>query len=84
LFDTYPDSTLSLAQKLTVRGQYVYEREDVMGLIKLTESGVMKFGKEVGCEVVGLYKLEEVDRAFETASANTSVGKMVALELWNW
>lgn len=55
-----------------------------MGLIKLTESGVMKFGKEVGCEVVGLYKLEEVDRAFETASANTSVGKMVALELWNW
>ena len=62
----------------------MYEREDVMGLIKLTESGVMKFGKEVGCEVVGLYKLEEVDRAFETASTNTSVGKMVALELWNW
>jgi hypothetical protein len=62
----------------------MYERDDVMGPIKLTESGVTKFGREVGCDVVGLYKLEEVVRAFETASANTSVGKMVALELWNW
>jgi hypothetical protein len=38
----------------------MYEREDVMGLIKLTETGVMKFGKEAGCDVVGLSTLEEV------------------------
>jgi hypothetical protein len=61
----------------------MYERKDVTGF-KLTETGVTKFGKDVGCEAVGLYKLEEVDRAFETASADTPVGKMVALEPWNW
>jgi threonine dehydrogenase-like Zn-dependent dehydrogenase len=64
---------------LTIRAQYMYEREDVRGLIKLAESGVLKLGKDGGQEVVGQFGLEEIHKAFEAATANRGVGKMAVL-----
>ncbi|KAL2137290.1 hypothetical protein VTI74DRAFT_5021 [Chaetomium olivicolor] len=64
---------------LTVRGQFMYEREDARLLIKMAEAGILKLGKEGGIEVVGRFKLEEAGEAFGLAAKNPEVGKLVAL-----
>jgi threonine dehydrogenase-like Zn-dependent dehydrogenase len=66
---------------LTVKGKFMYEREDARQLIKMAETGVLKLGKEGGTEVVGRFKLEEVEEAFALAAKNAEVGKLVALVL---
>ena len=61
---------MATSKNLTIHGQYMYERADVRGLIKLAESGVLKLGKGGGQEVFEQFKLEEVNKAFEAAAAN--------------
>ncbi|KAF2195173.1 GroES-like protein [Zopfia rhizophila CBS 207.26] len=65
-------------RNLTIKGQYMYEREDVRAMIKMAESGVMKLGKERG-EVVGEFRLADFEKAFAAASKNPGVGKLVVL-----
>lgn len=67
-------------KNLTIRGQYMYEREDVLGLIKLAETGVLKVGEAVGSRVVGTYKLEQIQEAFKCAEENGNAGEIVVLE----
>lgn len=64
---------------LTIRGQFMYEREDARLLIKMAEAGVLKLGREGGIEVVGRFKLEEVEEAFTVAAKSPEVGKLVAI-----
>ncbi|KKY25084.1 putative isopropanol dehydrogenase [Phaeomoniella chlamydospora] len=66
-------------KNLTIRGSYMYKKEDVRGLIRLAESGVLKCGKAGGVEVIGEFKLEELDQACEAAAANTNAGQIVTL-----
>lgn len=69
----------AMFMNLTIRGQYMYEKEDVRGVIKLAESGVLKLNAEGGVKVVGEYKLEDVENSFEAAEANAGPGKIVVL-----
>jgi threonine dehydrogenase-like Zn-dependent dehydrogenase len=62
---------------LTIRGQYMYEREDVSSLIKLAETGVLPLGEKAGHVVNGRFGLEEFGRAIELAAANPGAGNMV-------
>lgn len=71
--------SLAVWKSLTIRGQYMYERDQVRGLIKLAESGALKLGKGSGVEVLGTFKLEEVDKALELSAAHRGYGKLVAL-----
>lgn len=64
-------------KNISIRGHYMYEREDVQGLIKLVETGVLRLGKQAGHEIVGRFKLEEWEQAIDIAAANTEAGKMV-------
>ena len=57
----------------------MYEREDVRGVIKLAETGVLKFGESGGAETVGRYPLEEWEEAVDIAAKNPGVGKTVLL-----
>jgi D-arabinose 1-dehydrogenase-like Zn-dependent alcohol dehydrogenase len=70
---------VAMSKNLTIRGQFMYEREDVIGIIKLAETGVLKLGKSAGQEVVAQFPLEEWQRAFETATNNPEAGKIVLL-----
>ncbi|KAK3901660.1 hypothetical protein C8A05DRAFT_16182 [Staphylotrichum tortipilum] len=63
---------------LTVKGQFMYEREDARLLIKMAETGVLRLGKEAGIEVVGRFKFEQADEAFAVATKNPEMGKLVA------
>jgi D-arabinose 1-dehydrogenase-like Zn-dependent alcohol dehydrogenase len=68
---------VAVLKNLTIRGQYMYEREDARGIIKLAETGVLKLGKSGGHELVAEYPLEEFDKALETAKNNPEAGKVV-------
>ncbi len=67
---------LAVWNNLTIKGQYMYEREDVRLLIRMAESGALKLGKDGGNEIVGTFKLEEIEEAFEVAGKNAGAGKL--------
>lgn len=64
-------------KNLTIRAQYMYERADVHGVVKLAESGLLKMGKEAGQKVVGEFRLEDWEKAFEAAANNSAYGNIV-------
>ncbi|KAK4223045.1 chaperonin 10-like protein [Podospora fimiseda] len=68
----------AVANNLTIRGQWMYERDDVKSAIKMAESGLLRLDKENGTEVVGRFKLEEWREAFEFVKENGGFGKIVA------
>lgn len=72
---------MAVMQNLTIRGQYMYEGEDVWGLIKLAESGLLKLGIAVGHEVVGEFGLEDHEKAFDVAQQNPEAGQKVLLTM---
>lgn len=61
---------------LTIRGQFMYEPNDVPAFLKLAESGLLKLGKEGGMQIVGKFGLDQVEKAFATASVNAEAGKI--------
>jgi D-arabinose 1-dehydrogenase-like Zn-dependent alcohol dehydrogenase len=65
---------------LTIKGRFMYEREDVKRLIRLVESGRVVIGEQGGIETVGRYGLEEWEGAIERAGEATGWGKQVVLE----
>ena len=69
-----------MGKNATIKGQYMYRREDVEGLIKLAEAGILKLGKAGKSEVVGSYKLEQVEEALGAAEQMKGVGKLVVFE----
>jgi len=50
---------MATLKNLTIRGQYMYKREDARGIIKLAEAGVLKLGKSTGHNVIGQFLFEE-------------------------
>ncbi|KAJ5014613.1 alcohol dehydrogenase [Colletotrichum sp. SAR 10_99] len=67
-----------LANNLTIKGQFMYERKDVKELISLAESGLLKMGKEAGHEVEE-FPLERWEAAVDFAAKNTGHGKMTCI-----
>jgi NADPH:quinone reductase-like Zn-dependent oxidoreductase len=70
---------LLLYRNLTIKGGFMYEREDVRGLIKLVESGRMKLGKDNGFEIAGSFKLDEWEKCADAAVEHTGFGTIVLL-----
>lgn len=64
-------------QCLTVRGQFMYERADVRGIIQLVEKGLLRLGAEGGYDLRGTYKLEDVDECFRATAAGSEAGQYV-------
>ena len=76
LTEDIPISNLMLvAKNLTIRGQFMYEREDVRGIIKLAELGLLKLGKSGGGDIVGQFPLQEWKNALDIAEKNPGFGK---------
>ncbi|TGO57205.1 hypothetical protein BCON_0068g00360 [Botryotinia convoluta] len=72
---------MAVMKNLTIRGQYMYEREDVKGLIKLVESGLLKLGKAGGMEIVGEFSIEQWDEGIKAVVQNPEPGKMAIMYL---
>ncbi|KAI0858240.1 alcohol dehydrogenase [Xylaria cubensis] len=61
----------------TIKGSYMYSREDLEGIVRLAEAGLMKLGKRAGHVVHGVYSLDDflaaIDKAVEMAGPGTLV-----------
>jgi D-arabinose 1-dehydrogenase-like Zn-dependent alcohol dehydrogenase len=66
-------------QCLTIRGQFMYERADVRGVIRLVEKGLLRLGVEGGYELCGKYKLEDMDECFRATEASSEAGQFVLI-----
>lgn len=76
--DDIPINHLMLvAKNLTIRGQFMYERQDVRGIIKLAETGVLKLGKSSGNHVMRQSQLEDWKKALDAAEKCSGAGKSV-------
>lgn len=71
----------AVLNNLTIRGQYMYERNDVKGLIALVESGLLKLGKAGGYEIVGEFSIDQWDEGVKVAFQNQEPEKMVVMYL---
>lgn len=66
-----------LYRNLTIKGGFMYEREDIWSLIRLLESGQLKLGKQNGFEIAATFKLEEWEQCADATVENTVFGKVV-------
>lgn len=66
-------------QNQTIRGQFMYERADVRGLIQLVEKGLLRLGAEGGYELRGKYKLDDIDECFRATAAGSEAGQYVLI-----
>ena len=53
---------------ITIKGKWMYSKEDIRFMIKLAETGFLKLGKAGGITTVGTFSLEKFEAAFEAAA----------------
>jgi threonine dehydrogenase-like Zn-dependent dehydrogenase len=53
---------------LTVKGKWMYTKEDMRVMINLVETGYLKLGEAGGIKTVGTFPLKQFDAAFEAAA----------------
>jgi threonine dehydrogenase-like Zn-dependent dehydrogenase len=64
---------------LTLKGKWMYSRENVRDLIKMVEAGLLKLGEAGGQRFVGKYGLEEWKEAFDAAEALSGTEDFVVI-----
>lgn len=67
-------------KSLRIQGKYMYDRQDVLGLIKLVEAGLLKVGSEGGLLKLEKFGLHDFEKALDTAEANPGWGQLTVLE----
>lgn len=70
--------TALMLRSITIKAQFMYNREELVNLIKMVETGVSKLGKDAGHEVVnGGYALEDWETAVVEAEGAAKWGQQV-------
>lgn len=64
-----------LFRNITVKGQYMYAREQVSQMLRMIEAGVVRIGKLAGHEVQGEFVLEDWEAAFAVLKNTEGWGK---------
>ncbi|KAI0479688.1 GroES-like protein [Xylaria cf. heliscus] len=68
---------LMILKSLEIKGKWMYTREEIRNLVKMTEVGTLKLGKGAGHQVLGKFQLEDYQAAFDTAAKHTAWGTAV-------
>ena len=71
--------SVAVHRNLTLKGKWMFEREDIKSMIKMVENGVMKLGESAGLKIVGKFGLEDWDDAFAAAEKNAAMGETVVI-----
>lgn len=66
-------------RNLTIKGKWMYDRNDVLKLVQMVESGALKLGREAGCQTVGKFPMESWKEAFDAAAEQTGSGERVLI-----
>jgi len=70
---------LTMSKNITIKGKFMYEREQTERFIKMVEFGNLKLGKESGMQVLGPYGLDDVEQALDVAAEHAGWGEDVVL-----
>lgn len=62
---------------ITLKGNWMYERNNVLALIKMVEKGNLRLKEEDGCSVVGEFGLDQWREALTAANQLTGIGESV-------
>ena len=62
---------------ITIKGKWMYTRDDIVNMIKMVDKGIIKIGESAGTKVAGRFGLEEWAEAFDSASKNAGMGEVV-------
>ncbi|KAM0429701.1 hypothetical protein ACHAPT_006307 [Fusarium lateritium] len=68
-----------LYRNLTVKGGFMYQRQDIQKLVQLAESGHLKLGKKNGFEIVSSFSYEDWEKCGQAAIEHTAFARIVAL-----
>ncbi|KAK7192367.1 hypothetical protein DPSP01_004954 [Paraphaeosphaeria sporulosa] len=78
--EDYPIPVREVMRKnLTLRGTWMYNREQVLALIKMVETGILKLGKQGGKKDISVFGFAEWEKAFNYASDNAGWATTVLL-----
>ncbi|KAH7412399.1 alcohol dehydrogenase [Cadophora sp. MPI-SDFR-AT-0126] len=66
-------------KSLKIKGKFMYDREDVGGLIKLVEIGMLRLGEKDRQEAVSVFSLDEWEEAFQAAKEYSGTGKTAVI-----
>lgn len=64
---------------ITIKGKWMYTKEDMRVMINLVETGYLKLGEAGGIKTVGTFPLEAFDAAFDAASKMSGPGLQVVI-----
>ena len=68
-----------MRNNIALKRKWMYERSEVVALIRLVEDGILKIGEKGGVEVVGDFGLGEWEEACEVASREAGWDKGVVM-----
>lgn len=66
--------SIVMHKNLRIQGKWMYEREDIVSMVKMIETGVLRVGKGAGVTVAGRFGLDEWEHAFDVASDTAGMG----------
>lgn len=64
---------------ITIKGKWMYTKEDMRVMINLVETGYLKLGEAGGIKTVGTFSLEDFAAAFDAASKMSGPGLQVVI-----
>lgn len=70
---------LTMFKNITIKGKFMYEREQTERFIRMVEFGNLKLGKESGMQVLGPYGLDDVEQALDVVAEHAGWGEDVVL-----
>lgn len=79
LMGSYQELTIPNAfitrNDITLKGNWMYERKDVLAIIKMVENGNLELYDEDGCFSIRRFRLKNWENALEMASSQTTLGE---------
>ncbi|KAI8240951.1 Alcohol dehydrogenase 2 [Colletotrichum sp. SAR 10_99] len=80
MFDVKINYMSLMVRNIIIKGQYMYIRAELVSLVKMVETGVIKLGKDAGHQIVNRgFSLEEWEEAVTIAEKATSWGQQVLI-----
>ncbi|RYC64647.1 hypothetical protein CHU98_g1536 [Xylaria longipes] len=70
----------AMVNSWTIKGSYMYGREELEGVVRLAETGLMKLGKRAGHVVQGVYGLDDFHAAMDKAVEKAGPGTLVYIK----
>ena len=76
--NTYDLPTLHstvMHRKLTLKSRWKFEREDIKGMIKMVENGVLQHGRSTGSRILDNFGSEDWNEPFTAVEKNAGMGE---------